>query len=95
MRIANISSAGLAGATPPDLITLMVKAYNRLGDYKRLGRCVIYCNETVATYLDIQAMNKSNVWLAMREYDGHDVLTFRGIPIRRVDALTSTEAVVS
>ena len=94
VRIANISTAALAAGTC-DLITLMVKAYNRLGDHKKQGRCVIYCNETVATYLDLQAMNKSNVWLAMREWDGHEVLSFRGIPIRRVDELATDEAVVS
>lgn len=95
VRIANISTAALAGANPPDLITLMVKAYNRLGDHKKQGRCVIYCNETVGTYLDIQAMSKSNVWLSMKEWAGQEVLTFRGIPIRRVDELKSDEAVVS
>lgn len=43
---------------------MMVKAWNRLGAHRKQGRCVIYCNETVGTWLDIQAMSKSNVWLA-------------------------------
>jgi hypothetical protein len=48
-------------------------------------------NRTLATYLDLQAMNKTNVLLKMEEWDGEAVTTFRGIPIRVVDALTTSE----
>ena len=92
VRIANIDVNNLAGSGAADLVTLLVKAYNRLGDARKQGRCVIYCNETIGTYLDLQAMNKSNVWLAMKEWQGQDVLSFRGIPIRRVDQLVDNEA---
>ena len=57
-----------------------------------MGRCVIYCNRVVSTYLDLQAMNKTNVLLQMREFEGHVVTTFRGIPVRTVDAILNTEA---
>jgi hypothetical protein len=56
-----------------------------------MGRCVIYCNRVVSTYLDLQAMNKTNVLLQMREFEGHVVTTFRGIPVRTVDAILNTE----
>jgi hypothetical protein len=55
-------------------------------------RPVIYCNRTVRTALELQIMNKSNALLQLQEYDGMTVLTFRGIPIRTVDAILNTEA---
>jgi hypothetical protein len=57
-----------------------------------MGRVVIYCNRVVSTYLDLQAMNKTNVLLQMKEFEGHVVTTFRGIPVRTVDAILNTEA---
>lgn len=57
-----------------------------------MGRTAIYCNRTVRTYLDIQALNKTNVLLQQEQWDGKPVLTFRGIPVRNVDGLLSTEA---
>lgn len=97
VRVPNIEPDKLdpAKAGSIDLIRIMVQAYNRLGNHRKQGRCVIYCNETVGTWLDIQAMSKNNVWLGMKEWAGEDVLSFRGIPIRRCDAITDTEAVVA
>jgi hypothetical protein len=37
-------------------------------------------------------MNKTNVLLALSEFNGKPVTTFRGIPIRTVDAILNTEA---
>lgn len=56
------------------------------------ARSAIYVNRTIQTYLDLQAMNKTNVLLKMEEWQGESVTTFRGIPIRCVDAILSTEA---
>jgi hypothetical protein len=55
-------------------------------------RSVFYVNRTVFAQLDLQAQNKTNVLLKMDEWDGHAVLTFRGIPIRCVDALSVAES---
>ena len=57
-----------------------------------MGNTVIYCNRTVRTYLDLQAMNKTNVLLQLREFNGMVVTSFRGIPIKTCDALLNTEA---
>jgi hypothetical protein len=62
------------------------------GGQVSMGRCAIYCNRTIRTYLDIQALNKTNVLLRFEEWDGKPITTFRGIPIRTVDQLVSTEA---
>ena len=62
------------------------------GGQMNMGRLAIYCNRTVRTYLDIQALNKTNVLLNFAEWDGKPVTTFRGIPIRTCDQLLNTEA---
>lgn len=56
------------------------------------GRPAIYCNRTVKTWLDIQATNKTNMLLNIDQFDGRATTTFRGVPIRNVDALLNTEA---
>lgn len=55
-------------------------------------RSAIYVNRDLATYLDIQALNKTNVLLQMQQWGGEAVTTFRGIPIRVADQLLSTES---
>jgi hypothetical protein len=42
--------------------------------------------------LDLQAMNKTNVLLNLGEFNGRPVTTFRGVPVRTVDAILNTEA---
>ena len=74
-------------------------AHRRLPDRPRLprggGRAAIYANRTIATFLSLQATNKTNVLLQMAEFAGMVVPTFRGVPIRIVDQLLSTEAQVT
>ena len=55
-------------------------------------RPVFYCNRTVRHWMDIQAMRDRNVLLRLEDYDGKVVDQFRGIPIRVVDQLLTTEA---
>jgi len=62
------------------------------GGQMQMGRCVIYCNRVVRTYLDIQAVNKTNVLLRLAEWQGKTITTFRGIPIRTCDQILSTES---
>ena len=57
-----------------------------------MARFAIYVNRIVYGALDRQAQNKTNVLLKMEEWDGHVILTYRGIPIRIVDALLNTES---
>jgi len=57
-----------------------------------MGRTAIYCNRTLRTWLDIQAVNKKNVLLDIAEYDGKVCTTFRGIPIKTCDAILNNEA---
>ena len=57
-----------------------------------MARSAIYVNRTVYLALDIQAQDKANLLLKMEEWDGHVILTYRGIPIRVVDKLTIAES---
>lgn len=107
-RICNIDVTQLSGATPPNLINAMIRAVHRLptqpgtagteqttdakDDPVMMSRAAFYCNRTIRTWLDIQAVNKSNVLLRFEEWHGKPVTTFRQIPIRTCDAILSTES---
>jgi len=51
-----------------------------------------YCNRTVRTALDIQALAKTNNFLTIETRDSKPYTAFRGIPIRICDQLANTEA---
>jgi len=100
-RIANIdvselADAGASGFDGADLPNLLIKAYNKVRRYMKLGRAAIYCNETVMTAIDLIASNRSNTWFTTSEgIDGMPITKFRGIPFRMCDALLDTEATVA
>ncbi|SUH07865.1 Uncharacterised protein [Salmonella enterica subsp. enterica] len=97
-RICNIDVTTLTkdASTGADLISMMVDAYYArdvamLGD----GKEVIYANKTIHAWLHKQAMNAKNVNLTIEEYGGKKIVSFLGIPIRRVDAILNTESAVT
>jgi hypothetical protein len=108
VRLANIDVTLLNGGSAANLINGIVRALYRLpttgagtgpiqtSDANNvngaMGRTVIYCNRMVRTFLDLQAMNKTNVLLNLGEFNGRPVTTFRGVPVRTVDAILNTEA---
>lgn len=110
-RIANIDVTQLTGVSAANLINLLVRALYRFPTAPasatgiqtsdtpevraNMGRVAIYCNRVVRTYLDLQAMNKTNVLLRLEEFDGKVVTTFRGIPVRTCDAILNNESQVS
>jgi len=94
-RIANIDVSDLSGASAADLISYMVKMYHRIKKHAKGGKTVIYVNETIETYLHLQAMAKNNVQLTIDQYAGKPVVSFLGIPVKCCDQILDTEAVVS
>lgn len=108
VRLANIDVTLLNGASAANLINGIVRGLYRLPTASpmmsgvqtsdapsiqgQMGRTAIYCNRVVRTYLDLQAMNKTNVLLTMEQFQGRVVTMFRGVPIRTVDAILNTEA---
>ena len=93
-RIANIDVSDLGTANSADLLALMVKAYHKIKKFSKTGKTVIYCNDTIQTYLHLQAMNKSNVNLTIDNIAGKPIVSFLGIPIKNCDAILDTEAQV-
>jgi hypothetical protein len=74
----------------------MAKAIHRI-PYLGLGRPVFYANRTILEFLDVQekAAVSTGGGLTYENVDGKRVTSFRGIPIRTVDALLETEALVA
>lgn len=90
-RVANIEMPTLT--TPATLIERMIDAYYKAR--KVPGRKVIYMNETIMAELHKAAKAEQNVQLTLDQFEGKPVLQFLGIPIRQVDQITNTEAVVA
>jgi hypothetical protein len=91
-RIANIivtdSSASFSAFDD-----LMIRALRRMP--KRGKGAVIYANRDMMGMFDILAKDKSNVAYGSSEVFGREVTTFRGVPIRMVEAITSAEDLVA
>jgi len=112
-RVANldVTTAGLAGASGPDLFLLMSQAVllpPTLGQtISGLGkvdaptdpspgvRPVFYCNRTVRFWMDAQGMRNRNVLLTVNDAAGKPQDVFRGIPVKVSDRLLINEAAVS
>jgi hypothetical protein len=81
----------------PDLIDLMAQAVELVPNINA-GRPVFYCNRTVRGFLRRQIMNKTvNSTLSIEQLTRANgalirVPMFDGIPVRRCDAITNTEA---
>ena len=110
VRIANIetdggtdSITGLLNVMAPTVFTnilhLMAQAVARIPNTS-MGRTVFYMNRTVFTGLMRTALEKSTSALSITEAatqfgTNQNMLSFLGVPIRQVDALLNTEAVVA
>jgi hypothetical protein len=81
-----------AGSSGPVLSDLMGKAIRRIPSLG-MGRPAFYANRDTLDALDLQANNKANLAFNTSESaDGRLVTKFRGIPVRRCDAILSTES---
>lgn len=94
VRIANIDiSAQVARTGQASLITQMIKATHRINN---LQGARFYMNRTLMQYLEIEARVDVSAGggLTYENVAGVPMTSFRGIPIRIVDALLETEAAV-
>lgn len=102
VRIANIDESDLvadtAGASVK-LIEYMSRAIDRIQGPR--GRLAFYTSRTVKSILRVQALNKSTNALGIEQGLNQfgqqrpgGAVTFLGIPVRTVDALTNAEALV-
>jgi hypothetical protein len=62
---------------------------------QRGSGAVIYVNRKIFSQMDKQAMDKSNVLYSTKDVFGVPTTTFRGFPVRLVEAITNTETAVS
>lgn len=88
----DLEDAIAAGTSGPVMAQLMAKALHRIPN---LGACrpAFYANRTALEMMDLQAMEKANMAFAtVEDAQGKFTTKFRGVPVRRCDALTSTEA---
>lgn len=103
VRIANIDVSALVAdtaGTSVNIINAMSRAIDRIPSF---GNCrpVFYMTRTVFSMLRIHALARSSNVLAIEaglDQFGNPIrgsMSFMGIPIRRVDAITSTEAQIS
>ncbi len=101
VRIANLDVSALATAesgsdSSADLINLMIDAMHSKMENLTGGKLVFYCDRVVYVALTKKAVAKANVNLTFETFGGPNrVMAFQGIPIKRVDALTITEARVT
>ncbi len=92
VRIPNIDIS----SDNADLVDLMIKAMHRVPNLN-VGKPVFYMNRTMRQRLDL--LRKSDVTagggLSYTDVDGKLIPSFRGVPIKVVDALLELETVVS
>jgi hypothetical protein len=81
-----------AGTSGPVLADIMGKAIRRIPSLS-MGRPAFYANRDALDAIDLQANNKATLaFTTVEDAQGKPVTRFRGIPIRRCDAILSTEA---
>jgi len=97
VRIPNIDKSALtadatAGADLPDLMFQAMELVPNMSG----GRPVFYMSRNTRTFLRRQLSNKvSGSTLTIDQVGGVPVMSFQGVPIRRVDALSADEARVA
>lgn len=97
VRICNIDNSALTkdkSGSSADITDLMAQALELLPNASS-GRPAFYMNRTLRSTLRRQIANTTNVNLTMDQVGGKHVMSFDGIPVRRCDMLTSTEATIS
>jgi hypothetical protein len=92
-RIANIDPALLkSGVGAADLIDLMISANYKIHTLEN-GTGVWYVNRTIQAFLHKQSLTKvgAGAGITYDNYQGKPCLMFLGDPVRRMDALLSSE----
>lgn len=99
-RLANIDVSLLKAddgtvSAGVNLINSMIKLIHRIPKRTR-GSKVFYVNEVVYLYLDLQTKVQSTLNVTYgKDLHGHEVMMFRGIPVRQCDALINTEEAIT
>lgn len=101
VRISNLLASAVAAGTE-SLDQYLIRAFAKLPN--GASNVSIYCNEETKTALDLMANTNlmesstdktSFVGLNIQEFGGKMLTTFRGVPVKKCDAILNTEAVVA
>ena len=93
-RLVNIESSGSSNTLfDTDKINELVRAINKLTSKGR--NAVIYCNADIKSQFDIYALEHLLGCTVSNDTFGQPVTMFRNIPIRLVEAMTSTETAIA
>ncbi len=98
VRMPNIDISNLvAKSAAADLTEMMIKAIHRIPNNMAGSKPVFYMNRTCFQMLDIQRRDDviAGGGLTYENVDGKITAMFRGIPVRKCDALLETEDLVS
>jgi hypothetical protein len=90
-RIANISTNSTTDAATLDEDKIIEARYN----YQTPGTIYMYVNETIFVQLMILAKDKVNVQWGPPNPFGQPQLMFHDMPVRRLDAIDTTETIVT
>ncbi len=96
VRIANLSvNALVTNTSPAAIIDFMSRAIDRLPKTSGGIKPVFYMNRTIYSFLKLQAMNRSQNALSLKEANKQFELSFLDIPIRKCDQLLNTETQIT
>ncbi len=90
IRIANIETSGSTNIFDPELLIQAL----RLLPNKGIG-AEIYGNRTILGQMDLDIINKANVQYSPGNPYGRPPESWRGFPVKQVDAILNTESAVS
>lgn len=88
-RVANIHTTRATGTWSDD------KMVDALRQLPQTGGAVIYSNTAVLGMMDKDAKDKTNVQYGPADVWGRPTMYFRGIPVKQVDALVTTETAIT
>ncbi len=96
VRICNIDKSNLTknAASGADIVDLLTQGVEQFGSGKSVN-AVIYCNRSIRSWLRRQIQNKTSSQLTWENVAGKPVMMFGEFPIKRCDAITSSESVIS
>ena len=98
--ISNLETAGDVSDTSSNILKYMSQAMDKLPP-NGMVRPVFYCNNRVRAMIRVKFLNKSNTYITLDELQGpvsgikRPTLSFMGIPIRRIDEITTTESALT
>ncbi len=96
LDMTNLATAGDASDTSANLTKYMSLALDKFPPIGNV-RPVFYCSQNVRAALRVKLVSKSNTFLMLEDWKSptgitRPTLTFQGVPVRRVDAISESQS---